>query len=156
MSYNPTLISRWTLPDSYAGASWPKYYVGLSQHRDSDALTRSNFTCFLKAIGGENGDTVRVVRERHWAVGWIEWIAIHESATKALRIADEIMHKLDGYPVVNEDHWSELEWSETLDYWDSLSLNERIQYCRECCVSIFAARPNQPCPDAVYERLVNA
>lgn len=35
-------------------------------------------TCMLRELGGES-ETVRVVRESHWAVGWVEWIAIHES-----------------------------------------------------------------------------
>ena len=65
-------INRWTMPDSYYGSQWPEYFVFLSQSRDSDALTRSNFECGLKALGGES-EAVQVVREGHWAVGWIEW-----------------------------------------------------------------------------------
>lgn len=151
--YAPNHLKRWTLPDSYWGASWPDYYVGLSRHRESDSLTRSNFECYLKAIGGENGDTVRVIRESHWAVGWIEWIAIHESNTEALTIADEIEGKLEGYPVVNEDHWSDLEWNEVHDYWESMTLRERVEWCRDAGESIFAARPGHSIPEVIYERL---
>ena len=83
MSYEPKHLKRWTMPNSYFGAVWPNYYVFLGQHRDSDALTRSNFTCGLKALGGES-ETVEVVRESHWAVGWVEWIAIHQDDAAAL------------------------------------------------------------------------
>ncbi len=66
------------MPANYSGAIWPAYYdSGVGQHGESDALERSNFTCMLAALGGVS-DTVVVVHERHWAVGWIEWIAIHQ------------------------------------------------------------------------------
>ena len=42
----------------------------------------------LEALRGES-ETVIVVRESHWAVGWVEWIKIHELDTTALAIADK-------------------------------------------------------------------
>lgn len=134
-----TKLSKWTRPDSYYGAEWPEYFVFLEQNRDSDSLSRSNFMCALDAIGGES-DTVTVVRERHWAVGWIEWIAIHESDLTAVDKAQAILDALDDYPVVNEDHWSELEWNEASEYWERMSVRERAEYCKRAEVSIFAAR----------------
>jgi len=90
VTYQPKNIQRWTRPDHYFGKAWPDYFSsGVRQSRDSDALERSNFECMLKALGGES-ETVIVVRETHWAVGWVEWIAIHESDDKALKIADDI------------------------------------------------------------------
>jgi hypothetical protein len=47
----------------------------------------------LKALGGET-ETVIVVRETHYLVGWVEWIAIHQDDEKALKIADDITGKL--------------------------------------------------------------
>jgi len=60
-------------------------------------------------------------------VGWVEWIAIHQDDETALRKADEIKGALADYPVVNEDDWSELEWNEAADYWDSLSPREKLR-----------------------------
>ena len=117
MTYEPENLKRWTLPEHYSGEQWPEYYVFLGQHRDSDLLTQSNFDCGLKAIGGES-DTVHIVREGHWAVGWIEWIAIHESDAAALKEADEIMAALEDYPVVDEMDFSEREFEAVLEYWD--------------------------------------
>lgn len=149
---NPKHLKLWTMPDNYMGEVWPGYYVFLGQHRDSDSLTRSNFICGLKEIGGET-ETVQVVRERHWAVGWVEWIAIHQDDEKALEIADHIMDGLEDYPVVNEDHWSDLEWTEAHDYWQSMGLRERVAMCRDAGVSIFSARLNQPIPEVIFEQL---
>lgn len=130
--YEPTHLKRWTMPECYFGEVWPAYYgSGCGQHRDSDALTRSNFTCMLKALGGES-DTVQVVRESHWAVGWVEWIAIHQDDEKALRIADEIQAKLESYPVVNEDHFSSIEEEDANETWTNCySPLERVKYIRE-------------------------
>lgn len=139
-TYTPKHLRRWTMPEYYAGEVWPDYYSsGVGQSRDSDALERSNFRCMLKALGGES-ETVLVVREGHWAVGWVEWIAIHESDETALRFADEIKAALADYPVINEGDWSELEYSEACDYWAGMSLRERVEYCRRAGVSVFAAR----------------
>lgn len=109
--YEPTCLKKWTLPEYYAGEVWPNYYVFLGQNRDSDCLTRSNFQSGLEAIGGES-ETVIVVRERHWAVGWVEWIAIHQDDEEALKKADEIAAALENYPVVDDEHYYQLESEE--------------------------------------------
>lgn len=59
----------------------------------------------LEALGGET-ETVIVVRESHWAVGGVEWIAIHEADAMALAKADEQCERLADYPVLNEEDWS--------------------------------------------------
>ena len=45
-----------------------------------------------------------VVQESHWAVGWVERIAIHESDAAT---ADWPKAKLADYPVLDEMDWSE-------------------------------------------------
>lgn len=143
-------LTKWKYPAHYTGEVWPDYFVFANQNRDSDALTRSNFACALKALGGES-ETVLVVREGHWAVGWVEWIAIHETDADALRIARGLVERCADYPVLDEDHFSELEWSEATDYWCSLSVSERVDLCREAGVSIFSARHDYiPLNDSGY------
>lgn len=132
MTYVPEKLERWELPRHYAGAQWPDYYsAGVGQSRDSDCLERSNFAAMLGLLGGES-DSVIVVRESHWAVGWIEWIAIHESDHAALQVADETMGRLEDYPVIDEDDWSEREQDDANETWrDCYSVAERIAYIRE-------------------------
>ena len=137
--YTPKNLKLWTMPSDYVGEVWPGYFVFLGQHRDSDSVDRSNFIRGLELIGGES-ETVQVVRERHWAVGWIEWIAIHQDDDAALEKADEIAKRLDSYPVVDDDHLSALEWEEAQDYWERSSIRERVELCQRAEVSIFAAR----------------
>lgn len=132
MAYTPANLNRWTKPDNYAGASWPEYYSsGVGQSRDSSALERSNFECMLRELGGES-DTVLVIRESHWAVGWVEWIAIHETDDKALETADAIKGALEDYPVVDEGHFSETETEEANDVWGNCySDSDRLAYVRK-------------------------
>lgn len=127
----PEYLKRWTLPDNYVGEIWPNYYVFLRQHRDSDAMGRSNFRAGLKAIGGES-DTVQIVRESHWAVGWVEWIAIHQDDAAALKKADEIKKSMEDYPVVDESDFSEVEDEDAGDTWrNCYDWHGRIAYIRE-------------------------
>ncbi|MEQ9416641.1 MAG: hypothetical protein RJQ08_03760 [Salinisphaeraceae bacterium] len=130
-NYTPQRLARWTRPDHYAGAEWPEYFSsGVGRSRDSDALERSNFDCMLRELGGES-ETVRVIHEGHWAVGWIEWIAIHESDAKSLEVADSIRAALDDYPVVDESHFSETEMEEANEVWAQCYCpGERIDYMR--------------------------
>ena len=150
-------LQRWEMPDSYFGAQWPEYFVFLGQNRESSALERSNFRCGLEALGGE-GETIIVVRERHWACGWVEWIGIHESNEAALEYADSTLCSLDSYPVLNEDDFCQLENEEAEHHWQSMPLRYRVELCREAGVSIFAARHESiPMEDGgyIYERCLS-
>jgi hypothetical protein len=135
-----THLHKWTRPECYIGAEWHEHYsAGVGQSRDSDCLERSNFAVMLSELGGES-DTVIVVRERHWAVGWVEWIAIHETDTAALAVADAACERLANYPVLDEEDYSEREWNAACEVWEQSSLRDRIKYCGRAGISIFAAR----------------
>ena len=145
MTYKPENLRAYTRPQHYAGPDYYSYYSFLGQSRDSGALERSNFTRGLELIGGES-ETVLVIRDSHWAVGWVETIYIHESDEKALRAADEIKGALADYPVVDESHYSELEWTEVCEAWECARVRDRVDaikqsHCRG--VSIFAARRDE-------------
>ena len=143
---NLKAIKRWELPSDYFGAEWPEYFVFLGQHRDSDALTRSNFEVGLRELGGES-ETVFIVRERHWAVGWVEWIGIHQSDETAVQAADEMLCAIESYPVLSDDHHSDLEYSEACEYWERMRVSDRLEYCQRAGISIFAARRDYLPPD---------
>lgn len=145
-------LTKWTKPDHYAGAAWPDWYPFLGRSRGSSTLEQSNFESGLAALGGES-ETVVVIRERHWAVGWIEWIGIHESDTAALQTADGILAALEEYPVVDETHWGELEYDRAANYWRQASIADRIYWIRRSCcgASMFAARRDYLPEDDVGE-----
>lgn len=143
-TYIPENLKRWTLPKDYFGSQWPDFYVFLGRHRDSDALTRANFDAGLKAIKAVSAktyqapdcdneqDTIEVVCENHWAVGWVKWIAIHWSDVAALECADKIMARLENYPVVDEELWSQYESDEANEVWKNCyRTSERVEYIRK-------------------------
>jgi hypothetical protein len=134
------------------GATWYDYYVAYGQHRDSSCLDQSNFRSYVKALGGES-DTVVIARANHWAVGWCETLLIHETDEKALRAAEELTDALKEYPVLDDEDYSRLEYETACEYWESLSIRDRIDYCKRYRCSIFAARrdeiPDDPCGELI-------
>lgn len=130
--YKPKNLERWKLPKDYGGAHWPEYYsAGVGQHRDSDCAEQSNFDAMLQLLGGES-DTVQAVRENHWAVGWVEWIAIYHLDSKALQIADDAVGRLEDYPILDEEDYSNREYEECERVWsDAYNESDRVRYLRE-------------------------
>lgn len=118
------------------------WYVVLGQNRDSDCLTESNFATALKELGGES-ETIEVHRFGHWACGWYELLLaapIHKE-----KVAD-IERRMDSYPVLDEDDFSEREENLRNEYWSNCSMREKIDLIKDSSefrngkVSIFAAR----------------
>lgn len=136
-------LLKWKLPQSYGGCHWDNYYVFLGRNRDSGPLDNANFDAGYKAvkavaskesIPGDEDESATVVKvcENHWAVGWVEWIAIHESDEAALKLADEIACALEDYPIVDDELHSRYESEEADSTWkNSYRPKERIEYIRK-------------------------
>ncbi len=131
---------RWRLPDSYAGAHWSDTYAVASTHRDADTFTRSNWHSWQEELGEwiaelpdeigygrREGDWpdgtpfVFIARASHWAVGWVEQLHIRDDApAEVLEIAVGLLEQLEDYPILDDDHHSQLEWdeiNEALEAW---------------------------------------
>lgn len=112
-------MKLWTMPRHYFGQEWDGYYVSLGQTRDSDSVERSNFRTAWERLnelpGSEDArgdEKLLIVRERHWACGWVEWIAIHESLSEHVTLGNAIDSRISDYPVLSEDDLSRLEFEE--------------------------------------------
>ena len=125
VTYIPEHLRLWKYPSNYFGASWPEFYPVIGHHRDSDLLTESNFETVRKALKAEDaafGDglwtrsekqpEVVIVRESSSLVGWVEWIGVREDAEEKLRLADELAGRMEDYPVLDEDDFSQREEEE--------------------------------------------
>ena len=124
-------LVKWERPDCYAGPEYREYYHFLSRNRDSSILENCNFNEGLKMLGGES-ESVIVIRDRHWLVGWIEFIYIHESDKESLDKADSILERISIYPILNEEKFTEMEEEIALDVWKKCyNWKERIDYIRE-------------------------
>lgn len=143
-------LNRWKRPDNYIGESWDGWYAFMGQSRDSDALERSNFDCALAALRAlpewnmpdDETPSRIIVHESHWAFGWVEWIAIHETDAVALSAANDIAARLENYPVVDEDHYSELEYNEACEWWARMTVADRLDAIRRShsAASAFSCR----------------
>lgn len=140
--------AQWETPSSYAGFDPVGDVLVLSVHRDSDALARSNWAVggtLLRDAAAAAGEPESVYdwRASHWAVGWVDYLMVKRDAPESvLEAAAEILDSLSDYPVLSDDHWSDLEWSEACDYWASLSVRDRCHMIRDSgsSASLFAAR----------------
>jgi len=89
-------------------SAWETGPVG--HHRDSGLLAESNWEVTLarlEAVDPEGLDHC-VLNYGHFAVGWVEEIATRPGSQCAA-IAAEIARDLESYPVLDEDHFCNLE-----------------------------------------------
>ena len=107
-------LKSWTMPQYYSGARWDGYLIApCTRNRDSDTVERSNWEAQLERIPeSEDGESVVIVRENHWACGWVKWLAILPTATEAVAEAEKIQERLEIYPILDDDRYSELEFEE--------------------------------------------
>jgi len=94
-----------------------------SQHRDSDALDRSNFQVISQDLESRFPDDVEIEGASHWAVGWTESVVVRMlddegNITDAARAVFEWRDALSDYPVADESHYSELEHEELMESFD--------------------------------------
>lgn len=87
------------------------WLIALTQHRDSDALERSNWEVITETMTRWHPDDVAIERSSHWAVGWVEYLLVRPG-TPAVVSAEGWAERLADYPVADEQHYSALEWSE--------------------------------------------
>jgi len=152
-----------TVDESYAenrASGQPCSYFGdhgdwlcfLGVHRDSDSLSRSNFEVARRELAAldESGELYDIERAGHWAVGWVDVIIIHPEAEALIAFAEETKAALENYPVLDDEHFSELEHNEAAEYWASEDVSERVRIIQhtKCGASVFAARRDElPCDD---------
>jgi len=88
-------------------------------HRDSGLLDQSNADATRKALE-PFGDDVHPVTFNHWAVGWIDAVAIrvnrpNGNKTEAYRTLCDIIDQLSEYPILDETDYGERETEATLE-----------------------------------------
>lgn len=150
--WSPSLASSYDSARNYAGPDLSEFFVAGMQNRDSGPLGRSNFQFTLDRLGGES-ETVEVIRAGHWACGWVEYILVSPEDNKAVSIGHDIADSLGLYPILDEEHFTSLQYQEAFSYWNDARLWERVRLCQEAEVSVFAARRSEDIPTDVLMRL---
>lgn len=106
-------VTGWDL-DGYADArNWAGVATGpVGQHRDSEALDRSNFEVIYEDLAERFGDDVDNASFGHWAVGWVEELAWNAGNTELATEVQRWEKALADYPVADDMHFSDLEWQD--------------------------------------------
>lgn len=88
------------------------WLIAATQHRDSDALARSNYRVILADLrGGLYSDDTAEETMSHWAVGHVDYLLVRPGTPAAAR-AEYWAGKLEDYPVADEADLGQLEWTE--------------------------------------------
>jgi len=94
-------------------------FAPFGQHRDSDLLTQSNFDAAVKELRSVSGKSVQIMHVNHWAVGWYDHVMVRTTATKTMAKVLELCERLDNYPALDEDDWSNREYEQACDAYDN-------------------------------------
>jgi len=143
ITYREFTPSGWDSRQNYLGnplndrQNWAVAPVGLN--RDSCELEQSNFATFLDILGGES-ENVEIHRFGHWAIGWYEIILVNPHNQPAFFKARELESKLEDYPCLDEEDYSQREFVSINERWDNAGLSERVELLNGAGASIFAAR----------------
>ena len=138
-------MEKWSRTENYIGESYNDYYVLLSRHRDSGLVEESNFQSALKMLNGES-DTVKIIRFRHWAVGWIEVILIHESDKESIDKGNEIEKALESYPILDEDAFGEMVTEKEAE------MHDQIKYDADHGLFAYWDLPKNYTDEDIWER----
>ena len=125
-------------------------FVLLSRTRDSILLDNLNFDVALELIKKVDSDNVYVLSFNHWACGWIEYIFIKPN-TKTFIEAEKIEEALSNYPILDDTEYYQRLFARAELFWNDMTINERVDICRNSNQSIFLAR-SCSIPDNDYIR----
>jgi hypothetical protein len=107
------------------------WFIYYGHHRDSTLLDRSNSIQIGKALKpfiDADTDEPDVIAEDHshflcrWIKGWSVRVFRDGQITEAFKVLHGLLEQIAIYPILNEEHYSEMELEAT---WDNLPLAAR-------------------------------
>lgn len=120
-----------TKPDDFGWWGRDEMFVtwgwsGISKHRDSDPLQRSNYAVIKDDLMEHFPDDFEEVGMGHWAVGHVDSLIVRilkdaskpieqENITDAFVSVSQWLNTLENYPVADDEHFSELCYEEAFD-----------------------------------------
>jgi len=146
-------MQLWELPSNYMGPNWSGYYLCALHHRDSGLLVESNWNAHINRLTAIEPESIEedsgiykgwhIVRDSHFAVGWIEYVLINKDNQKLVEAGNAIQKELDDYLILDESDYYERVMEATEEYWKSSDIRNRIWTCKQAGVSILNARKNE-------------
>ena len=149
-------LDRWKSPISYFGFNPVGDFFVMARTRDSRLLQNMNYDSMLGKLEKFNPKKVVVNEEltsgennyvydfrcSHWAEGWVEYICIRADAPEEiLKEAFELLEHISypGTAIDQEKFEEEFLWEQEKE-WLNAGIDERIDWCKEAKISIFASR----------------
>lgn len=119
----PSDFGWWGNDDMFHTWGW----AGIDMHRDSSILDQSNFAVITQDLIEKFPDDFKIVGVGHWAVGHADRLTVRvlidenngfdeSNITDAFKAAIEWLNELDDYPIANEEHYSEMEYLESIEF----------------------------------------
>jgi len=138
--------------NNYIGDDRSEWINVIGRNRDSDLLTESNFQAALDMLGGEQEGLIEVAHFSHWACGWYELIQVNKTNKKGLKIALDILNKIDAYPVLDESDFSDREHKERIE-----TCEQEQKHLAESLAELIDIKPTKKlqaiCFDVIYESM---
>lgn len=106
--------------------------------RDCDRYNRSNFAV-VKRMLESAGVTVEIVRYSHWVCGWIDHL-LCEDTNESRELILKIRECHEDYPILDDDHHSQLEYDEIIEFWETCTVEDRAEYLREANINPYWAK----------------
>jgi hypothetical protein len=154
LAYALKAVSNWR---EFGSFGWSRAYDGsledpdlwtivYTKNRDSGLTAQSNAAQIDKALEVYDESTVIGERHSHWACGWIDGYAIlvfdsNWHLTPAFLTYAQLQHRLENYPILNEDDQSEREYTATLEniadvirssnVWEQIDPDQLDQICHD-------------------------
>jgi hypothetical protein len=101
-------------PDNWAIIYTHNRDSGLLDQSNADAVTEA-----LKAFSETDDADVVLESHNHWSVGHVDGFSIRVyrdgEITEAFKTYHDLMEQMDGYPVLNEEEYSNREYEATLE-----------------------------------------
>jgi hypothetical protein len=122
-------LQLWERASNYMGDDLSDYYMGPAIGYEKEPLEVSNFNVALKMLGGE-GNGVLVGSFGGFGGGY-EQIFVHKDAADKVAILEDIENKLQNYPVLDDDDYSEREMEAQRESYESWAKPDALRIIDE-------------------------
>tara|TARA_Y100001938_G_scaffold5948_1_gene7433 strand:+ start:384 stop:1229 length:846 start_codon:yes stop_codon:yes gene_type:complete len=122
--FQPTEYDRKGKGADFDNRDWLVSSIQLN--RDSGLIEKSNFETYIKGLTDiePEGDHWQIHRFGHWACGWFEVVILNPIDSLVLDQALQDQLSLTDYPILNEDHFSNMQLESFNDWVSDIGLNE--------------------------------
>lgn len=142
----PHLTARfWTRPPYYAGHNPEGEIVIFARNPTEGILGEANFQAVVNALNEQFSDAPDAFytwTARHWACGYVEYAMIRPEYLDPVtaEFFEDMLNDYDGYPVIDEHLYSEMEWEAIQKYWEEASESERLELLGDDADPVLATR----------------